>query len=115
MASIQTNKEYLEAISSWGEKGISLADFAEVFDTEMPFILYDLLFYCTFLNLPGREKFQAFDVFDYYDKPYEPQTNTTLTKLYSRRPPTTLISTNLDDFEAFNTKNTTGYEFYENE
>ena len=114
MAPIATNKEYLEAISSWGETGIDLKGFTEIFDTEMPFILYDLLFYCTFLNLPGREKFQAFDVFDYYDKPYESQMNNTLAKIYTRRP-TTLISTNLDDFEAFNTKNTTGYEFYDNE
>jgi len=66
MSKVQS-KHHMEIISKWGEQGVDILGFAEIFADDIPFISRDIFFHCTLVEIPGCEhRFNAYEVFDHY-------------------------------------------------
>lgn len=57
-------------VANWGENGVNVLGFADIFSDDMPHLFYDILYHCTLVSLPGYEyKFSSEDIFELYKQP----------------------------------------------
>jgi len=59
----------LELVASWGDHGVNVLGFADIFSEDMPHLFYDILFHCTLVAIPGYEyKFNQEEIFELYNR-----------------------------------------------
>jgi len=59
----------LEMVANWGDHGVNVLGFADIFSDDMPHLFYDILFHCTLVAIPGYEyKFSQEEIFELYNR-----------------------------------------------